>query len=137
MLEGENETLFEKFVIENIEEYGDEIDQIQEYLISINEEVGARGNFFTEAEGRNICTLHDLPGKKLRLYFICYGTTIVILGGGGPKPKDIITLQQSPKLKKENYLLRDIEKLIRERIDFDEIEIDDIDLTGNLDFYED
>ena len=63
---------------------------------------------------------------------------MVILGGGGPKPKSIRKLQDDPKLKNENYLLREISALITERIKSREIEFskDGTEIYGNLTFDE-
>ena len=55
--------------------------------------------------------------KNFRLYCIRYGTSIIILGGGGYKPDTIKALQENEKLTKENYLLRQIAKEINQRIE--------------------
>jgi hypothetical protein len=57
---------------------------------------------------------NDSPDKKLRLYCIRYGSTCVILGGGGMK--NVRALQDDEKLKTENYLLRYISKKITEAL---------------------
>ena len=46
------------------------------------------------------------------MYCIKYGDGIIVLGGGGFKPKSIRSLQENLKLKRENYLLRAISKQI-------------------------
>jgi hypothetical protein len=60
------------------------------------------------------------------------------LGGGGHKPKPIHALQDVEKLKKENYLLREIAAEINQRIKDREIEFINNykDFEGNLEFYE-
>ncbi|MBK6979124.1 MAG: hypothetical protein IPH28_20170 [Cytophagaceae bacterium] len=60
--------------------------------------------------GDGVCALYDDPDRNLRLYCIRYGKQIVVLGGGGHKPKTIRALQEDEKLKQENYLIRNISK---------------------------
>jgi hypothetical protein len=64
---------------------------------------GARATFFKEFEGSpgdGVCALYDMPGKQLRLYCIKFGMTAIILGGGGPKGKEVRSWQDDPVLKK-------------------------------------
>lgn len=70
------------------------------------------------------------------MYCIRYGYLIVILGGGGYKPKGIKALQEDPKLTEENYLLRQISSDITRRMDDYEIYFSDdyMDFEGNLEF---
>ena len=58
------------------------------------------------------------------------------MGGGGPK--NVRALQEDEKLKKENYLLRDISSRITERIREGRIQFseDYLDFTGDLEFKE-
>jgi hypothetical protein len=58
----------------------------------------------------------------------------LIIGGGGAK--NVGKLQQDPKLKSENYLLRDLSSMITERIKTKEIRYTKNlkDFTGNLEF---
>jgi len=140
-LENEQKTLFECFLRENIITFKSEIADINQRIVTINKKTGAREIFFIPNEGipgDGVCALYDDPGKNLRLYCICYGISMVILGGGGPKPKSIRKLQDDPKLKNENYLLREISALITERIKSREIEFskDGTEIYGNLTFDE-
>ena len=61
---------------------------------------------------------------------------MVVLGGGGNKPKNIRALQENPKLKKENYILREVSKTITERLKNKDIWFVNNfkDLEGELDF---
>lgn len=61
--------------------------------------------------------------------------TLIIIGGGGHKPKTIKSLQDDPKLKKENLIIREISKLINEKISQGNISFTDdyYDFDGNLD----
>ena len=57
-----------------------------------------------------------MPNSKLRVYCIRYGSQIIIIGGGGIKTKQTRALQDSPKLTKENYLMREISRAITKNI---------------------
>lgn len=138
-VEDEQETLFERFLKENIDSFKSELVDINQRIRAINEKTGAREQYFKFKEGvpgDGVCALYDLPGKHLRLYCIRYGSSLVILGGGGLKEKDISAFQEDEKLTEENYFLRKVSALISERIKDGEIEYtsDYTELTGNLDF---
>lgn len=138
-LENEQETLFERFLKENIGSFKSEIVDITQRITAINEKTGAREQYFKFKEGvpgDGVCALYDLPGKHLRLYCIRYGSSLVILGGGGLKEKEIRAFQENEKLRDENYFLRKVSALISERIHDGDIEYtsDYTKLTGNLDF---
>lgn len=138
-LEDEQKTLFECFLRENINSFKSEIIDINARIKTINRITGARAEFFKLNEGipgDGICALYDDPDHNLRLYCIRYGNSMIILGGGGPKPKSIRTLQEDPKLKEENYLLKKISALIAERTREGEISFseDGTELIGDLEF---
>ena len=135
----EQQTLFERFVKENYSLFKSEIDDIVKSLITINNKTGAREQYFKLDEGipgDGICALYDNPGSNLRLYCIKFGSSLLILGGGGHKPKNIRALQRIDKLKDENYLLRDISKQVTERIIEKDIQFseDGTEIFGNLEF---
>lgn len=138
-IEEYGETLFEQFLRENLSSYRNEVMDILERMDGMAHDTGARPGFFKEKEGAPgdlVCALYDKPGSKLRLYCIRYGYSLIILGGGGPKSKAIRALQENPKLKDENYLMREISNAIYQRqldreIRFSE---DDLDFEGDLDF---
>jgi hypothetical protein len=132
-------TLFDIFLSENKSLFLSELNDILIRLTTIGKETGAREVYFKHFEGAygdGICALYDSPDRKLRLYCIRYGTTLLILGGGGPKKTR--ALQDDPKLKKENYTLRQIVKDIKSRIDDGDLTFskDYFDLIGDLEFYE-
>lgn len=138
-LEDEQQTMFERFLKENISLFKSEIIDITQRIRAINEKTGAREQYFKFKEGTpgdGICALYDLPEKHLRLYCIRYGSSLLILGGGGLKEKEIRAFQENEKLTEENYFLRKVSDLITERIKDGEIEFtaDYTQLTGNLDF---
>ena len=133
---GENDlSLFDNFIQENIEKYTEEIGDILATIETIGYETGAREKFFKPNEGSlgdGICALYDNPDRKLRLYCIKYESSTIILGGGGMK--NVRALQDDPKLKSENYLLRKISKMITDAIKEGDIRwsADGKRLIGNL-----
>jgi hypothetical protein len=115
---GEEITLFSKFTDKYKNSFKSEITEIYKILDLIGKTTGAREQFFVLNEGEpgdGICALHD-EKKKLRLYCIRYGMCLIILGGGGYKSKKLRAFQEDEKLKRENYLLREISKRITNRI---------------------
>lgn len=142
-IENENKTLFDMFIEENVINHKAEVEDIIKRLHNIGK-IGARIHFFKIDEGvpgDGVCALYDNPNSHLRLYCIRYGNDIVILGGGGFKPKTIRTLQQNKKLKTENYFLRDLSKQITQRLKDKDITKPNFknfegDLTFNFDDYE-
>lgn len=136
---GEKLSLFEKFLEENSVTFKSEIIDILKRLKTISNNTGAREGFFKTNEGNpgdGICALYDQPGSKLRLYCIRFGHELIILGGGGSKPKTIRTLQESEKLKAENYQLREIAQQVMKAQKEKDIRFskDFLDLEGDLNF---
>jgi hypothetical protein len=110
-------TLFDQFIEENRYAHPKEIQSIVDRIEIIGHVTGAREQFFKPNEGKpgdGICALYDSPDKKLRLYCIRYGATCILLGGGGIKK--VRALQDDPKLKEENYLLRGISQRITDAL---------------------
>ena len=144
----EDETLFDKFLAENEEDYPEQIENLLATLNAINTRIGYDKNVLhvrsrkdkstggvTEHEGRfgqGIDTLFDGPNKNLRLYLIDCGKCTIILGGGGFKSKKIKAFQEDPKLKEENYLLRRFADLFYEAIKDGDIYYSGNELEGNL-----
>ena len=138
-LEDERKTLFDLFLEENKISFKSELKDIVSRLRVIGHKTGARENFFKLNEGNpgdGVCALYDRPGSNLRLYCIRYGTLIIIVGGGGYKPKSIRKFQQDQKLTEENYFLRELSKAIKTKMDDDEIVFssDSMDFEGDLTF---
>lgn len=103
-LVGEKVSLFENFIIENRQDFSNEIANIKHRLYTMGKETGARSSFFKLNEGRfgdGVCALYDRPNSKLRLYCIRFGSVAVILCGGGPKGKAIRAWQEDQKLSME------------------------------------
>lgn len=133
--------LFDQFLKENSAEYEKDVKDILQRIRSISRKAGAQKHFFKTKEGKpgdGVCALYDTPEKHLRLYCIRMGNTVIILGGGGPKPKEICALQEDPKLKHENYLLRDISKELTDKMRNGEIRFsdDELELLGDIINYE-
>jgi len=112
-------SLFDKFLHENINSFKSELISIVIRLKVIGKKTGARESFFKKYEGDlgdGVCALYDDPKKNLRLYCIRYGASLIIIGGGGPKPKTIRALQDDSKLKAENLIMREVSKLIKDKM---------------------
>lgn len=138
----EDDTLFNRFVAENKSLSKDELKDIVKRLNTIANKTGAREQFFKVGEGGasdNIDALYDKPGSKLRLYCIRYGEALIILGGGGPKPKGTRTWQDDEKLSKEMKLLKRISQdIYQKQLDKDLwLKNDGMDFDGNLEFEDD
>jgi hypothetical protein len=54
--------------------------------------------------------LYDDPESKLHLYGIRYANGAIILGGGGPKGRDIIAWQDEEKLSREAKTIIEVSK---------------------------
>lgn len=141
VIDDEKETLFEKFLSENKTIFKSEISDIVQRLRTIGFKTGAREFYFKKDEGTlgdGVCALYDNPHSNLRLYCIRYGTQIVVLGGGGHKPKSIRKLQEDDKLKQENYLIRKISKDITTLLRDNDMKFstDGLNFEGSLDYNE-
>lgn len=141
VVNGEEESLYTKFVKENLETHPDELRDMMTRMYVMGHSQGAREPFFKMSEGTaadNVVALFDRPDKHLRLYCLRYGNTTVILGGGGIKTTR--TYQESPQLHNSVKLLQRISAIIDEAIKNKDIIIDE---EGNiiceqiLDDYED
>lgn len=139
--EPSGKTLFEHFVAENIREHHEEVKDIAGSLRTIGTKTGARDKFFKDWEGKpgdGVCALFDNPDRKLRLYCIRFGKGILIIGGGGHKPKSMKAFQESEKLTKENDYMRMVSLEIEAKIRVREITFSPggTELYGDFKFYE-
>ncbi|MCA6438030.1 MAG: hypothetical protein IM600_16835 [Bacteroidetes bacterium] len=110
---GEDLSLFENFISENKNKHQKELENIRNRIKVMAHNTGARETFFKTKEGvpgDGVCALYDEEEKNLRLYCVRYGKLVVVLGGGGEKPKTIRALQENKKLKDENDLVKRISK---------------------------
>ena len=140
--EVEKITSFDRFMKDNLATFKSEIIDIVKRLKTINTITGAKEYYFKLNEGLpgdGVCALYDSPDSHLRLYCIRFGNSIVIVGGGGEKPKDIRAWQENKILAKEANLMIEVSKRLALRIKEREIEFseDGTSLIGNLEFYED
>ena len=131
--------LFEQFLLEYRGDNYDDIKNIVMRIRSISQKTGAQENFFKIREGRpgdGVAALFDTPYRHLRLYCIRMGNSVVILGGGGIKKTR--TLQEDPKLREENELLREVAAKVTEKMKQGDIyfTFDEMELAGDLNFYE-
>lgn len=144
--EGEDISLFEKFVLQHKSGYKDELKEILMRLYQIGNTTGARSSFFKhegnkEFElkyGRYVWALYDEEDKKLRLYCIKFGTVAIILGGGGYKSKDTIKWQEDEKLSEEVNKIMVYAACIFEQLDKGELywSKDKTEFEGNLKNYD-
>lgn len=136
-VDNNSKSLFEHFLDENDEVYHEELLEILTRLRSISQKEGAREHLFKKAEGKlgdGVEALYDESKRKLRLYCIRYGSVLLVLGGGGAK--NVRALQDDPKLKKENYLLREISKQLSEAMQNGDLKWNNTfnDFIGNFTF---
>ncbi|WP_341199381.1 hypothetical protein [Croceibacter atlanticus] len=136
-VDDETDTAFRLFYKEYNDLFKGEIKDIVGRLKTMAFKTGMRYDFFKSKEGNlgdGVCALFDKKDKHLRLYCIKYGSQLIILGGGGHKPKTIRSFQEDPKLKKENYILRELSKLITEKMKAKDIRLsnDGLDFEGDL-----
>jgi hypothetical protein len=134
-------TLFESFVFEQIEERKTELLDISTRIRLMGQKFGARHSYFKHFEGKYgdfVCALYDLPSKALRLYCIRFGNEVLILGGGGEKPKYIKAWQENPKLAYEATQMIQYAQDIAKRMLRGELywSADKTDLEGNFNYNE-
>ncbi|MCY7420898.1 MAG: hypothetical protein LH478_04050 [Chitinophagaceae bacterium] len=112
-----------------------ELININGRLISIGK-YGATEGFFKPEEWKDdekICCLSDIPSSKLRIFCIRFESErIIVLGGGGAKPKDIRAWQEDPKLSREAKFIIMISGILRKKIDQGDITEHGTRLNGNL-----
>ena len=116
-----DETLYDLFLEENVMEHRSELEEIVHKLNLMSTRTGFTDNYFKLNEGKpgdGVCAITDFKGK-LRLYCIRFGNILLVLGGGGPKPKTIRAYEEDPKLFSENLIIRAVSdamsKAIREK----------------------
>ena len=133
------QTLFEDFVIENKELHTEEVKAIYSTIKLMGSKFGVRDNFLKLNEGipgDGVCALYDDESSNLRLYAIKFGKTLIVLGNGGFKPKNIRASQEDEKLKQANDLMRVLSSRITLKMKDKEIRLsnDYMSFEGELDF---
>ncbi len=141
-LNDSEDTLLNRFIENYKDSHLSEVKYIWEVLKVVSNETGYRENYFKPNEGfpgSQIEAIFDKPNSKLRLYFINLGKTILVIGDGGVKPKNIRALQESEELKENNYFLRQVSRDLEIKVQNREITFspDFMRLLGNLIFGED
>lgn len=107
-IDGDDGHLFDRFVSENLALHGKEVKNIAATIKIIGTVTGARMQYFKEWEGvpgDGVCALYDSPSSNLRLYCIRYGTSLIVIGSGGHKPKNIRSYQDNKKTKRQKPTL--------------------------------
>ena len=119
-IDGDEKTLFDRFTEENKADFPEETKNILLKLKFIGQDDGAKDHYFRPKKegklGDGVEALFDQPNANLRVYAIKYSRILLVLGGGGPKSKDIRAFQEDPKLTKENYLVRQIAAILYKAI---------------------
>ena len=131
----EENTQFEQFLNKNYDSFKEEALDIFTRLKAIGKSVGLRHGFYKENEGKpgdGVCALYDMPNSNLRVYFIRYGSDLIVIGGGGEKHKSIRTWQESKALSDANLLMQWVSSKIREATKNKEIRITDDGFDGDL-----
>ena len=139
LIDKDNETLFEQFVMEHMSSFKDETNDIIKRLRTIGQKTGARAQFFKEHEGKpgdGVCALYDDPDRKLRLYCIRYGLSLVVVGDGGYKDKSIRAYQEDERLRKACEFVQLLSSRITACIRNKEIRLimEGYDFDGDLEF---
>ena len=102
LLDDAEDTLFDQFVEENGPLYPNEIREIVKELIAMGNKVGCQEHFFKLNEGRLVGDgVAAVWAKRIRVYCLRYGSSLIILGGGGYKPPSIRAYQEDPVLLKK------------------------------------
>jgi len=120
LYEGETKNEFQKF----IEKYGaddaykDDLGIILARIQKVEMDCAADRHFRYEGKMReHIRALPpNIESSKLRLYCLCYGECILILGGGGIKEKETRTWQDDPQLTKYVEELQKIDMAMSQNI---------------------
>lgn len=120
LYDGETKNEFQKF----IEKYGaddaykDDLGVILARIQKVEMDCAADRHFRYEGKMReHIRALPpNIESSKLRLYCLCYGECILILGGGGIKEKETRTWQDDPQLTKNVEELQKIDKAMSQNI---------------------
>jgi hypothetical protein len=136
IINDEDETLFDKFIRENLDKNLKEIQQIFATLDTIGKKVGAQDIYFRKKKegklGDGVEAIYDYPTAKLRLYCIRYGNITLVVGDGGEK--NVRTWQDDAQLSKSAKELIKISEILTEAIRDGELVWHGNDFTGKLTF---
>ncbi len=131
---GQTISSFQAFLQKHVPTYIEELREINT-TISSYAKYGAREYFFQKKHegkhGDGICAIFDEKETHLRLYCIRHSENILILGGGGVKPKNIRAWQECPILSKEVNFLIKVAKDFRKQLKKGIIVIEDNKIIDN------
>jgi hypothetical protein len=129
---GDNsQTLLDQFFLENRLVHVEEVAHIRAQIQTIAHKTGAIETFFTKYEGIKVGEdVYALYRHNLRLYCFRIGKSIVLLGGGGWK--EVAKWQDDPKLSQEVNYVRQMAKMIDQRIRDRDIRWNGIELEGDF-----
>ena len=97
ILEGEESSLLEQFVLDNLD-YKREIQEMIKRLSLMGQKYGCKPHYFKEGEGSPGDGMVALRYKQMRLYCLRFDNTCIFVGGGGYKPPDIAAYQENDAL---------------------------------------
>ncbi len=110
---GETENEFNKFIKQFQISCREEVETILVKLETMRNKTGARQEYFKD-EGPS--SVYRLKGtKKLRLYCLRYGDSIIVIGGGNIKK--VSTYQEDKSLYDTVKMLRNIDRYFKENPD--------------------
>ncbi len=135
-LEGDNQTLLEKFFEENAK-YKKELQDIAQKLYLMGNEIGCRWEYFKHNEGKAGDGVSVLKSGRLRLYCLYVDATIVCFGSGGYKSPKIRAYQEDEELNLKVEQMKMIAARINKAIIDKDIEIKNGKLQINYWDYED
>ncbi len=135
--EGSDSTFFEQFIEENEVQHAAALNNLAGQLDTFAHDLGARDHFFRHEApiGGWAHALRDDEGK-LRLYCIRYGSCLIVLGSGAPKPKGVGAWQTDPLLKPKVEATIAVADAIQEKIKEGDLKFssDGFDFEGDLIF---
>ncbi len=136
IIDGEQETLFDTFIRNNVSENLHEVEQIFATLNSIGKKVGANDIFFRKKKegkaGDGVEAIYDYPSAKLRLYCIRYGSVTLVLGDGGEKK--VRAWQDDEQLSKAANEMIKISQILTQAIRDGDLSWDGNDFVGQFEF---
>ncbi len=116
VMEGDTTSLLEQFFDEN-GKYKKDIRKIRSKILTMTLYEGCRKEFFKEGEGKwgdGVVALKY--SGRLRLYGIYFNRSVILFGSGGYKPPSVRAYQDYPPLNEKAQQMREIAKIIYNRI---------------------
>lgn len=105
MLEGEEYSLLEQFVLDN-GAHKKEIQEMFKHLSLMGHRYGCKPHYFKEGEGSPGDGMVALRFKQMRLYCLRFDNTCIFVGGGGYKPPGIAAYQENDALNRVAQQMR-------------------------------